>query len=121
MIRAFFTLSFLVVALVLCITMQAAADSCPPNSGNVSCCIERDGRGCGTQQVIGWTTKTTGDWKSSKKYCYPQDVNWCKNNMTGNRAHLVNTICDFVASGYDTNGWGGGDVRCCRLSPDGCP
>ncbi|MDA8124246.1 MAG: hypothetical protein M0009_03540 [Deltaproteobacteria bacterium] len=111
--------SLFVFTLVFGTAGSAGADGCPPNNGYVSCCIGTDGTGCGTSQVVSWTTSTTGDWKRKVEYCYPQDVNWCKNNMTGNRSHLVNTICNFSATGYNTNG-GGSDKRCCRLSPGGC-
>jgi len=113
-------ISLSVFAFVCGTALVAGADSCPPNSGYVSCCSNTDGRGCGTSQTVTWTTAKGGDWKQIKNYCYPQDVNWCKNNMRGDRAHLVNTICDFVAPGYTTNGWSGSNKRCCALSINGC-
>lgn len=121
MTRNILTLSLLVFALCCSTAVIAGAGECPPNGGNVSCCINTDGTGCGTSQVIAWTTANGTDWMHPKRFCYPQDVNWCRNNMKGNRAHLVNTICDFVATGYDTNGWRyGSEMRCCALSPGGC-
>jgi hypothetical protein len=114
-----FNVSLFALALLFGTAGISGADSCPPNNGYVSCCINTDGTGCGTSQVVSGTTSSGGDWKNPLKYCYPQDVNWCKNHMTGNQSHLVNTICDFSAAGYTTNG-GGSDKRCCRLTPGGC-
>lgn len=111
----------LFVSLFVCTAAAAAvADECPPNSGNVSCCINRDGTGCGRSQIVSWKKDTGGDWKSVKRYCSPDNVNWCRDNMRGSSAHLVNSICDFPATGYDKNGWSSGDRRCCGLSKGGC-